>query len=155
MATALIVDDSDDIRLLIGSVLASAGYSVTEASSGGMALGVLARGAVPDVVVLDVQMPVMDGWDTLAAIRSRPDTGEVPVVLCTVKSSASDRARAWQLMCDGFVMKPFEIEELVAEVRSASSRTSLEREVLRQERLAAARMEMAAERGEMAWKSAR
>ena len=154
MPTALVVDDSDDIRLLIGTVLRSAGYAIVEAPSGRQALGMLAGGALPDIVVLDVQMPLMDGWDTLAAIRARPATVELPVVLCTVKSSAADEARAWQLMCDGFLVKPFELDELVDAVRSATDRSDVEREILRQERLAGARMEMAGERGE-AWKSVR
>ncbi|MDQ3293534.1 MAG: response regulator, partial [Actinomycetota bacterium] len=87
------------------------------AASGGEALARLDTAVPPpSLVLLDVQMPELDGWDTLREIRSRPELGHLAVVLCTVKSSPGDLALGWSLGCDGFVVKPFAISDLIAEV---------------------------------------
>lgn len=120
---ALIVDDNDDIRYLLRHVLAMDGFAVTEAPSGPDALRALQDGLRPDVVVLDVQMPDVDGWDTLRAIRADPGTAEVPVVMCTVKGRPVDAEHGWSLGCDGYVSKPFDIDDLRAVIRGAIERT--------------------------------
>ena len=140
MPAALVVDDSADIRLLLKSVLRSRGYEVAEADSGIEALRLLSEGGpfagrLPDVVVLDVQMPLMDGWDTLAAIRANPLTANLPVVLCTVRAAPPDLEKAWGLGCDGYLVKPFNIEDVEPEVRRAAMRPPYERELYRQERI--------------------
>ena len=111
MTRVLVVDDAADLRLLIRGVLSQSGMEVTEAASGAEALRCLADDG-PDVVILDVQMPDMDGWETLRAIR-RIDSG-VAVILCTVKASPADAVRGWNLGCDAYVRKPFDIHELTA-----------------------------------------
>jgi two-component system response regulator ResD len=141
MPSVLVVDDADDIRILIREVVTRVGFDVTEASSGAEAIIALAGGALHDVVVLDVQMPDMDGWDTLAVIRSRPGTARIPVILCTVKASAADARRAWALGCDGYLTKPFSIAVLAEEVATVATRTEEERVAVRAARLAAARDE--------------
>jgi CheY-like chemotaxis protein len=159
MPRALIVDDSEDIRLLVGHVLQRGGFEVSEAASGREALQHLTAAGLPDVIVLDVQMPMMDGWATLAAIRLTPDMADLPVVLCTVRSGPADRARAWSLGCDGYVVKPFAVEQLLSEIVAAAARRGperrAEREQYRQERLADARNELLAEGRADAWKFAR
>ena len=79
----MVVDDNADVRLLIRRVLWSAGYTVTTADGGRDALALLESTHVPDLVVLDVQMPELDGWGTLEAIRSNPRTSRLPVLLCS------------------------------------------------------------------------
>ena len=128
MPTALVVDDNEDVRLLLATVLGSGGYDVVEAASGDEALAMTRTASVPDVIVLDVQMPVLDGWDTLAGIRASSRFGDVPVVLCTVKSSAPDRMRGWKLGCDGYLVKPFDIEELLHEVENAIAQRAARKE---------------------------
>ena len=127
MPSVLVVDDSEDIRFLIRAVLTRAGFEVTETSSGPEALAALAGGSLPDVVVLDVQMPDIDGWDTLSALRRSPATADIAVILCTVKSSTEDAVRAWALGCDGYLTKPFSIAALAEEVTALVSRAHDER----------------------------
>ncbi len=127
---ALVVDDAPDIRLLAELVLSMAGFTVTTASSGKDALCQLA-GDLPDIVVLDVQMPEVDGWETLSRLRGDPRTADLPVVLCTVKGLPEDTLKGWSLGCDGYLGKPFDIELLVDEVRIVLRRDCVEREAHR------------------------
>jgi CheY-like chemotaxis protein len=114
--TILVVDDAADIRLLVRRILGAAGYAVREAAGGAEGLRALADGPLPDLVLLDVQMPDQDGWSVLSAIRADPATAGLRVILCTVKARPDDVARAWRLGCDGLVTKPFAVADLVAEV---------------------------------------
>jgi CheY-like chemotaxis protein len=114
---ALVVDDAADVRLLVKQVCLMIGVEADEASSGRDALEQLSAGALPDLVVLDVQMPELDGWDTLAAIRSDARTHTLPVVLCSVRSQPADVDRASQLGANEFVSKPFGVDELASVVR--------------------------------------
>ena len=118
MEHALVVDDEEDVRELVSVVLRHAGLTVTAASSGVHALGLLDDGFVPDVVLLDVQMPDLDGWDTLAAIRAAPRTSGVPVVLCSVRAQPADLERGRSLGADAYVTKPFAIDDLADRVRT-------------------------------------
>jgi CheY-like chemotaxis protein len=142
--TVLVVDDAPDIRLLMREVLRHSGFVVTEAEDGSHALTVLAAGELPAVIVLDVQMPGVDGWATLAALRADPRTVDVPVVLCTVRSHPTDQLRAWELGCDGFLGKPFRIEDLVRQVRELAGADATARAANRARHLALARSEVAA-----------
>jgi CheY-like chemotaxis protein len=130
-ALAMTVDDADDLRALVRTVLESNDFDVIEAASGRAALDLLAAGIHPDVIVLDVQMPDLDGWDTLAAIRADPGTAEVAVVLCTVRAAQADIDRGWRLGCDGFLPKPFAIDQLARTVLEVSGRSVDERAALR------------------------
>ncbi|HVS66988.1 MAG TPA: response regulator [Mycobacteriales bacterium] len=131
MTTVLVVDDAADIRLLQRAILGRSGFSVVEAAGGPDALAALATEPLPDAVVLDVQMPVMDGWETLAAIRADPRLESVPVIMCTVKALPADTERAWRAGCDGYLSKPFAIGRLVEEVQTALARTVQQREAVR------------------------
>ena len=135
---ALLVDDHADIRFLMERVLAGHGFVSREAEHGRAALERLAE-AVPDLVVLDVQMPEMTGWDTLGAIRADPRTVDVPVLMCTVKSGPEDLVRAFELGADGFLNKPFNPPGLVAAVDEVMSGTPEERRARRAAWLHAAR----------------
>ncbi|HEX3623400.1 MAG TPA: response regulator [Acidimicrobiales bacterium] len=136
MARALVVDDAPDIRLLADLVLSMAGFAVTAASSGSEALRLLAAGDLPDIVLLDVQMPEVDGWETLSRLRGDPRTADLPVVLCTVKGLPEDTLRGWSLGCDGYLGKPFDIAGLVEELHGVLGRGPQEREALRHRRIA-------------------
>lgn len=130
----LVVDDADDIRLLVRAVLSRAGWHVIEATRGTEVTRKLGN-ALPDVVLLDVQMPDQDGWATLTGIRREARTADLPVVICTVKAGRADRERGWRLGCDGFLTKPFSIDDLVTAVTAAVSRTPAQRLALRREQL--------------------
>lgn len=133
---ALVVDDATDIRLLADLVLTMAGFTVTAASSGSEALRKLTAGDLPDIVLLDVQMPDVDGWETLARVRADPRTAELPVVLCTVKGLPEDTLKGWSLGCDGYLGKPFDINGLVDELHAVLNRGRDERLAVRRARVA-------------------
>lgn len=121
MTTILVVDDDPDIRNLVAELLRLSSFDAVTAGSGSEAIQRLAASApdaLPSLVLLDVQMPELDGWDTLRAIRADPDLRDLAVVLCTVQSSPIDTALGWTLGCDGYVVKPFAIADLVAEVEA-------------------------------------
>jgi DNA-binding response OmpR family regulator len=134
MVGVLVVDDAADIRLLVQAVLTRAGCRVREAASAAGAFAAIDE-ALPDVVLLDVQMPDADGWSVLATIRSDPQTASLPVVLCTVKGHPDDRAHGWRLGCDGYLTKPFTIPDLVDQVMAVTRRTNDERDTVRQRAL--------------------
>ena len=136
MSRALVVDDAPDIRLLADLVLSMAGFSVSAASSGMEALRLLAEGDLPDIVLLDVQMPDVDGWETLSRLRRNPRTADLPVVLCTVKGLPEDTLKGWSLGCDGYLGKPFDIGALVEELEGVLRRNCMEREGIRRAKVA-------------------
>jgi DNA-binding response OmpR family regulator len=126
-ARILVVDDQPDIRELLRTILDLRGYDVEEATSGAEALERMTSADAFDLTLLDVQMPEMDGWDTLAAIRDR--FGEVGprVVLCTVKGHPRDLIHGWMAGCDGYVWKPFDLNAIIAEVKAVVARTDADR----------------------------
>ena len=132
----LVVDDAPDIRLLAEMVLSMAGFTVTAASSGREALPRLAHNDLPDLVLLDVQMPEVDGWETLTRVRAASPTAALPVVLCTVKGLPEDTLKGWTLGCDGYLGKPFDIGGLVDELRGVLRRNTDQREELRRRKIA-------------------
>ena len=136
MTKVLVVDDDPDIRWLTRTILGGR-FDVLEAASGTGALDVLAGAESIDAVVLDIQMPELDGWDTLAAIRNDPKWSTLPVVLCSVKSEVPDARRAWQLGCDALIGKPFAIDELEMAVVEVLERSETERVRQRERALAA------------------
>jgi DNA-binding response OmpR family regulator len=133
----LVVDDQDDIRALVATVLRSDGFAVSEAEGGNQALAAIATDPPPDVVLLDVQMPDMDGWDTLAAIRNGPHPN-LHVILCTVKSGPEDTVQGWALGCDAYITKPFDIIALGETVKAVAARSEDERLEQRRRGLAGA-----------------
>jgi CheY-like chemotaxis protein len=138
VATVLLIDDAPDIRLLVRAVLGRKGHAILEADSGAGALAMLADGTVPDAIILDIQMPGLDGWDTLSALRGHPHVLDVPVLMCSVKAAPQDMSRAWVLGCDGYLTKPFDIADLVSEVEAVMAMSPTERHAVRRARLAAA-----------------
>ena len=119
MTTVLIVDDEPDIVILLQLALETAGYTTVQASDGEEALAVI-RAHDPDLVLLDVMMPVMDGWRTLELLN---ENGEhPPVIMVTAKTAARDRDRAEALGAEDFVTKPFEPAELLERMRKVMGR---------------------------------
>lgn len=140
MATILITDDDPDIRLLLSHVLRAADFDVVQAANGRDALAYLGTHELPDLAILDIQMPEMDGWDTLAAIRKDPRSAELPVILCTVKATPENVARGWDLGADAYVPKPFEARALIEQVGQVLARTGGERIEVRRAGIAKAQV---------------
>ena len=110
----LIIDDDDDIRGLVRGVLERAGHRVIEAPDGRAGLREL-YAETPDLVILDVSMPGLDGWDALGRIR---DLTDVPVLMLTAHDSELERVRGLKGGADDYVIKPFGRQELAARVEA-------------------------------------
>jgi len=110
----LVVDDDADIRGLVRELLERRGFAVAEAADGKQALQALYEGR-PDLVVLDVSMPGLDGWATLERIRELSD---VPVMMLTARSEELEKTRGLRAGADDYVTKPFGRQELLARVEA-------------------------------------
>jgi DNA-binding response OmpR family regulator len=108
----LVVDDDPSIRRLLNATLELEGYTVAMAADGEEALAELPTSR-PDVVVLDVMMPKLNGLDVLDRIRRNPETATLPVILLTARSSKEDVWEGWQRGVDYYMTKPFDVEELL------------------------------------------
>ena len=121
----LVVDDEADIRSFLEVVLATSEYDVTLAEDGAQGR-LLARSLVPDVVILDVMMPGVDGIEVLRDLRADPVTAEIPVVLLTAKTSDQDTWAGWEAGAAYYMTKPFDIDHLLAFLDSLDSSDDLE-----------------------------
>jgi DNA-binding response OmpR family regulator len=122
MARVLVVDDEPDVLLLCRLNLEQRGHEVLEALNGDVALE-LARANAPDLVVLDLMLPGIDGYQVLQALRAEETTSTTPVLVLTAKSLQADRERSRQLGAAAFLTKPFlpdELCEMVDEMLSAA-----------------------------------
>ena len=113
----LIVEDEDAIAEPLASGLAREGFEVTRVATGGEALA----SALPDVVLLDLRLPDMDGYDVCRALRKRSD---VPIIVVTARGEEIDRVLGLELGADDYVVKPFGFRELVARIRAVTRRTA-------------------------------
>jgi DNA-binding response OmpR family regulator len=115
----LVIDDDDDIRALVVELLQRAGLEVDQAGDG--RAGLRAFHQTPaDLVVLDVSMPELDGWETLERIR---DLSDVPVIMLTARGAELERVRGLQAGADDYMVKPFGRQELVARVQALLRRS--------------------------------
>jgi DNA-binding response OmpR family regulator len=120
-ARVLVIDDDDEVRVVVRELLERAGYELTDASSGLDGLRSFHRGG-HDLVVLDVGMPVLDGWRVLDQIRAVSD---VPVLMLTVRSRELEIVRGLKLGANDYVGKPFRRQELLARVEALLRRGRL------------------------------
>jgi two-component system chemotaxis response regulator CheY len=109
MKRCLIVDDSSVIRKVARRILENFGFSVIEASDGRQALDACTK-EMPEAILLDWNMPVMDGFDFLRALRSMPAGDKPKVVFCTTENDLAHIARAMHAGADEYIMKPFDKE---------------------------------------------
>jgi two-component system, OmpR family, alkaline phosphatase synthesis response regulator PhoP len=132
----LVIDDEAPIRLLCRVNLEAEKMIVLEAEEGPSGLE-LARSERPDVILLDVMMPAMDGWEVLQRLLEDEATREIPIVFLTARAELRDRARGLDLGGVDYVTKPFNPLELAPLLRGVLERVSRgEREALRRERIA-------------------
>ena len=117
----LVVDDEPNLLRAVAACLKAAGYEVSTARSGREALLQLAE-AVPDLVVSDIRMPVMDGYQLTRQLRGSPRTALVPIVFLTAKDETVDRIEGFRAGIDAYLTKPFEPEELIAVVNGILNR---------------------------------
>jgi DNA-binding response OmpR family regulator len=114
----LVVDDEHDFRAIVSHVLERGGYEVVTAADGAEGLRRFAEHA-PDLVVLDGHLPDIDGFEVCRRLRATPRGKNVPILLCTVRSALSTVAAGFEAGATGYVLKPFEMEELLESVAEA------------------------------------
>lgn len=119
-ARILVVDDSASMRQMVSFALTSAGYAVEEAEDGQVALG-RAQGARFNAVITDVNMPNMDGIALIRELRQLPDYKFTPLLMLTTESSADRKADGRAAGATGWLVKPFDPDQLVATVRRVVS----------------------------------
>jgi EAL domain-containing protein (putative c-di-GMP-specific phosphodiesterase class I)/DNA-binding response OmpR family regulator len=112
----LIVDDDEDILLIVQTILANAGYSVTLARNGREGVD-LALELKPDLILLDVMMPELSGWEVCTTLKNAPETRQTPIVMMTVKSEIRDLITGMQVGADDYITKPFTRRKLLSTVR--------------------------------------
>lgn len=115
----LLVEDVEDNRALARELLETAGHLVDEATNGAEALDRLKFGP-PDLILLDMSLPIVDGWEVLRHLQADPDLKRIPVVALTAHAMAGDRERILQAGARGYVSKPISIGDFVRVVASYS-----------------------------------
>jgi len=121
MKDILVIDDTEDIRNLIKAVLGNFGFNVLEAGNGRMGVQML-RDHKPDLVLCDINMPGMDGYETLDAVRQSSTTASIPFILMTGLVSRDSFRRGMVGGADDYLVKPFTTEELIEAVMSRLAR---------------------------------
>jgi DNA-binding response OmpR family regulator len=122
----VIADDDDDIRHVLRMTLEEEGYSVAAACDGDAARD-LVLATLPDLVVLDVMMPGLDGFEVLRILRARAQTREIPVVLLTAKTSDTDVWMGWEAGASSYLTKPFDFDELLRCIRMIGDASAAQR----------------------------
>ena len=119
----LVVEDEDDIRELLRYNLAKEGYQVTGAASGEEALKAV-RVAMPDLVLLDLMLPGLDGLEVCRSLKQDPQTRNLPIVMLTAKGEEADIVAGLELGADDYITKPFSLRVLLARLRAVLRRRS-------------------------------
>ena len=112
----LIVEDQEDNRQILRDLLGNAGYALSEAENGEQALAAVAARR-PDLILMDIQLPVMDGYEATRRIKADPATRSIPVIVVTSYALSGDDTRARAAGCDAYVSKPYSPRQLLAKVR--------------------------------------
>ena len=113
----LVVDDNEDNRQILIDLLTGGGYEVLEAQTGPDAVAIAAR-EVPDLVLMDIQLPGFDGHEATRRIKAQPALARIPVIAVTSYALAGDDRKAAEAGCDDYVTKPFSPRALLAKVRA-------------------------------------
>lgn len=114
----LVVDDVADIQVLLVAVLQRAGFEVIEAADG-TTVESWVRDSRPDLIILDLMMPGMDGWDTLELLKSNPESIDIPVIISSALSEDEDFDKAREMGAVDYVPKPWSADDLIARVNKA------------------------------------
>ncbi len=120
-ATVLVVEDEADIRELVQLTLERANYSVITAETGGEACR-LATSKLPDLIILDLMLPDMQGFDVCKRIREQSTTADIPIIMATARGEEVDVVLGLELGADDYIKKPFSLSELISRVRAVLRR---------------------------------
>jgi len=122
----LVVDDDPNIRMMLRQELEAAGYSVREASNGMEAVGMVKKD-MPDLILLDVMMPGMNGFDVAAVLKNDPATMNIPIIILSI---IEDKERGYRIGVDRYFKKPLNVEELLKEIGELITRGGSKKKVL-------------------------
>ena len=112
----LVVEDTEDNRRIMRDLLAGAGYELIEAVDGAAGVEAALRER-PDLILMDIQLPVLDGYEATRRIKADPSTKHIPVIAVTSYALSGDETKAFAAGCNGYVAKPFSPRQLLAKVR--------------------------------------
>jgi two-component system cell cycle response regulator DivK len=114
-ATILYVEDNADNRTLVRRILMAEGYNLLEAANAAQALETL-RNNKPDLILMDINMPDMDGYSLTAKIKDTPGLESIPIIALTANVMRGDRERSLEAGCDGYIQKPIDIDLLSEQI---------------------------------------
>jgi two-component system, cell cycle response regulator DivK len=121
--TVLLVEDNEDNRIIYATALRYAGYTVIEAITGTEGIR-QAREGHPDLILMDISVPEIDGWEATAILKADPNTRHIPIVAVTAHALPGDEERSMAAGCDGYLAKPIPPAMLIAEVDRRFGRTT-------------------------------
>jgi diguanylate cyclase (GGDEF)-like protein len=121
----LVVDDDRNLRSIIASNLELAGYSAREVADGAAALAYM-DSDVPDLVLLDVMLPAMDGYEVCRRIRKHPTCAHIPIIMLTARGETEDAVMGFEAGADDYIVKPFSPQEMLARVRAKIRRVNVD-----------------------------
>ena len=120
--TILYIEDNADNRMLVRRILHAEDYEFAEAKNASDALVVL-RTARPNLILMDINMPDMDGYTLTAKIKSRPGFERIPILAVTANVMRGDREKSLEAGCDGYIQKPLDVDQLVKEIERFLARS--------------------------------
>ena len=112
----LVVEDQEDNRQILRDLLGSAGYKIIEAENGEEALAAVAKQR-PDLILMDIQLPVMDGYEATRRLKADPALKTIPIIVVTSDALSGDEGKARAAGCDAYVTKPYSPRQLLAKVK--------------------------------------
>ena len=112
----LVVEDQEDNRQILRDLLTSADYEMTEAENGQEALDAVAKQR-PDLILMDIQLPVMDGYEATRRLKGNPAYKDIPIIVVTSYALSGDEGKARDAGCDAYVTKPYSPRALLAKIR--------------------------------------
>jgi two-component system cell cycle response regulator DivK len=112
----LVVEDQEDNRQILRDLLTSADYHMTEAENGQEALDAVAKER-PDLILMDIQLPIMDGYEATRRIKADPKLKDIPIIVVTSYALSGDEGKAKDAGCDAYVTKPYSPRQLLAKIR--------------------------------------
>jgi two-component system, cell cycle response regulator DivK len=113
--TVLVVEDQEDNRQILRDLLASAGLRMIEVHDGEQALA-MARSERPDLILMDIQLPLVDGYEATRSIKLDPELKHIPIIAVTSYALSGDETKAREAGCDGYVAKPYSTRHLLAKI---------------------------------------
>lgn len=118
----LYIEDNAENRLLVRRILEAEGYAVLEATDGPSGLETAAS-TKPDMILLDINLPEIDGYDLARRFRNTPGLQQVPILAVTANVMQGDRERTLEAGCDGYIQKPIDVDRLPDQIRAALKKT--------------------------------